>query len=177
VFEQSEMFPEIIPPDVVRFWKAALTLYELSRSKTKLTMQEVVDRMKIEEPTLPASVETIRRWRRETYPDLIDWPIKRGQLPPWCTRPEILAKLFDAAPVPLQSCDTLHLQTIEGVPMEMKLGEDGVYRITRWGGGLASMLAAGYALFLSLDGMDGHIDHVVHWCRVLAGILEVAQHL
>ena len=169
MFEQSEMFPDVIPDIVMRVWKAVLGWYATG-THNEPTVQQIVNRMvdpSVGDPTLPASVETIRR-ARKTFPDLLPWPIKRGQLPPWRTKPELLEKLIDATPLELKAPDVLHLQTLEGVTVEVSMGADGVYRIVRWMGGIAGAVAAACAAMLVLDGMDGHLDHVIHWCLLLA---------
>lgn len=168
------MFPALVPSIVSRIWRAALDLYRLNKSLDKLTVDQIVTRMGINDPDQPRSVETIRRARR-THPDLLPWPIKRGMQPPWMAKPEVLEKLIDATPVELTSADTLHLQTLEGVPVAAVWDNDGgFYRIVRWAGGIVGAMAAGYAAYLALDGMDGHFDHVIHWCLLAVG---AAPHL
>jgi len=169
VFEQSELFPEVIPDSVARIWKAVLDWYRLNHFGTP-TVQQIVDRMLLNDPALPSSVEYIRQ-RRIKHPDLLPWPIRRGQRPPWLHE---LTQPIDETPVVLNPSDTLHLTTLEGVQVEVAVGEDGILRIVRrWSGGIAGATAVAYAALIILDGMDGTYDHIIHWCRVLASAVHV----
>jgi len=169
VFEQSELFPEVIPDAVARIWKAVLDWYRLNRFGAP-TVQQIVDRMLLNDPALPASVEYIRQ-RRLKHPDLLPWPIRRGQRPPWLH--EALLPI-DEAPVVLAPTDTLHLTTLEGNTVEVIVGEDGLLHLVRkWSGGMTSGLVAALTAFIWLDAVDGHIDRVIHWCRVLAGVAHL----
>jgi hypothetical protein len=98
VFEQSELFPHDIPDIYPRIWNAVLGYYAASRIGPHPTVAQIVTRMETKElggdPTRAASVETIRRARKDVkWGHLLQpWPIKRGQQP---TDPALRALLFD----------------------------------------------------------------------------------
>lgn len=180
--QTEQLFPDLIPDIVVRIWKAVGRHYDTG---TRLMpTREMIVRLLAEDADKPASLSTVDRARRD-FPDLLPWPIKRGQQPPWLTRPDMLIEHHPLGSVAsadglLSDSTQLHLrweasdehgrrQTVEAVT-----DEHGVLRlVTRWRDTTATVAAA-LASFGLLDLLsDGRLDGVVHWCR----LLERAAHI
>jgi hypothetical protein len=70
-------------PDVVRnIWTAALEYYD-SGPRYRLTREQAARRAYI-------SPRTFDRARKK-YPDLLPWPIRRGDRPPWEANPDLFS--------------------------------------------------------------------------------------
>ena len=183
---QSHMFPQpkpspsecltrlqSIPPIdrliIERAWECALDRY--AHNKTPALQQvELKQRIRAKyKPDKPYSGSSWDRAHRE-YPELLPWPISYGQRPPW----EGVA--LDADPVEPAREDQAPVGVLvlpEGTVFESADGQRVAARhlnvlcngVLRWPLGI---VAAGFASFLLLDGMDGKYDHVIHWCWVFA---------
>ena len=76
VLQQIDLFPAEIPEYAIRYWQAAERWYK-STNRTP-TRDEFVKKF---DPPIPGT-RTFDRWKHD-HPDLMPWPPKRGQRPPW----------------------------------------------------------------------------------------------
>ena len=57
--------------------------------------------------------------------------------------------------------------------MDVDTDDDGRLRVVRWAGHAAPFLVATLSALAVLDAGDGKLDGIVHWCRMLGGMLHV----
>ena len=180
-FEQSDMFPDLLPWQAVEFWKAVKAIHGTGWRKP-ITRDMIANRVGYQ----PNQID---RWH-DKFPKLIPKPkeIKYGDQPPWVKKPELLDEYRDVVvddvdtrdhrlsgedtTGDLESYDIARYVDGHTEPLAVVVDENGVLRIARWGHGLVA-LAAALAFTIMLDGMDGRIDHVIRWCAIFGSHLRV----
>jgi hypothetical protein len=173
--EQSHLFPDLLPEIVVRIWQAARRHYATGTHRT-MTRIQLVKQLEAD-PGKPASTSTVDRARHD-YPKFLPWPIKRGQLPPWETQPEILADLTDATP-PVTTTTEIH-RIVEfgddGTFHEVQVISDsnGLLRLASHVRHILPALIAGTFGFVLIDVMsDGRADGLIRWCMLLGQCMRI----
>jgi len=166
--EQSELFPDLhlkIPPIARRIWTEALAYYKTGTLEP-LTQRLLSELLQRRNPSLPGGFRTVQRAFHD-HPQWLKWPILSGQRPPWepaPTAPEGGGKVIDSEPLALRSID---LVSGDGRMVAVTVDEQGFLHLARWKDALLTLAAGLATTVVVLDGMDGHIDHVIHWCRVM----------
>lgn len=170
------MDPDRIPVIVQRIWAAHKFHFSSPRwRKTRLTMLVLCGHLAEadghpEWEGLPSSPSTVERARRE-YPEYLPWPMHRYMRPPWEDQPVQLWPEDCADP----SGEILYLQRLDdaGNPsgtVPLLISPNGIVRaISRVPESLtaaAAMLSGG----MLLDGLDGRLDSVLHWCRFVGAV-------
>jgi hypothetical protein len=178
--DQYVLFPDLpdIPLIVRRIWVEALAYYD-TKTAVPLTQRHISKGLLRRNPELPGSLSTVERAFRTYDDDLLPWPILRGMRPPWesMSVPESTSALStDSEPVRLQIQDHLlqweafdergDKHTVQAVADKNGL----LHLVARR---MITMLAAGISAMITLDGLDGHIDAAIHWCRI---ILAMSAH-
>jgi len=167
-----DMFPALVPPIAVRYWKAIDRYFSIPGNIDPPTVKQVVDQMIALDADKPASPSTIDRACRR-FPQFCPKPkdIHRWMRPPWEPQPHKVMQ--QAAEIPrrvLLDCTDeatgLHTQ------VEAEADQTGLLRLVSR---LPVLLVAGVGTLAVLDTMDGKVDGAIHWC--LAFIKAVHQSL
>ena len=159
--EHPVLFPDDLPPIVQRIWDVVLHKHYAGATHQTPTRQAIANLLLEHYRDQACSLASVNR-AFHTYPHLLPWPIRRGQLPPWIEEPK---------PEAVVDCEPLRLMAFgdDGQPCIVEAVVDkrtGVPRI------ITHAVAAGFAMVPLLDALDGVTDHVIHWCRILVGALH-----
>jgi hypothetical protein len=175
---QDELFPDLlkVPPIVRRIW-AEILAYHATDTPVRLTQRMIAERLERRHPDQPCGLRTVQRAFHDYRKTLLPWPVWRGQRPPWEPQPEQVDEAVDPTPIAPQVADHLWLEAFDehGEPhtVEAAIGPDGILRvIADRAQRLTALIAAAYAAVVLLDSMDGHVDHVIHWCRVISAVIH-----
>lgn len=143
-----------------RYYKNSSTVYDMDREELRLRLRRY--------PDGPTSLSSVDR-AHHRHPDLLPWPIKRGMRPPWA---EIEPELEPITRAPADGVSGTQLALIDVVdPTGGKKTKAAL--VVRENGQVYARLMAAMtgmaATIVMMDGLDGKIDQIVHWCRFLLG--------
>jgi hypothetical protein len=165
-FDQGELFPEV-PPDIVeRIWQAADWHYKQPGVPKRLTRETLSRRLYEDKSNGPYSPSTIDRVRKK-YPNLVPWPIERGQKRPWLTQPsQPSGETVDPPPDIVARSFSFH-DDDRNQPVEVIADENGILRLaSRWKH-VSAAAAAAVSGFNLLDLLsDGQLNGVIRWCTL-----------
>lgn len=167
-----------LPLIVERIYKARDLYFAEHPRATKFTMVNCQDMLQrdlgvAEWAGEPWSISTIERARRD-YPEYLPykWPLHRWEQRPW-------AKDDDDDQFGDQGPDggsflMLPLRDAAGNEIEVPVRTEpnGVIRVLKSMPETVSAAAAILSGGLILDGMDGRADTIIHWCRVIYGMIH-----
>jgi hypothetical protein len=187
----SDQSPDIVPepPVIAQRIFAAKDLFFKRTPYAKFTLDalsELLHHGNLGNPQwegLPWSLSSIERARSDPETArFIPWPMTRWTTRPWLTNPELLTS---SSSVPLkpddQPCERIRVPLEgfdeEGNPIKVEaVAENGIIvKVVKLLPPSLAAVAASFATVLAADGMDGHFDHVIHWCRIVADLLPAVR--
>ena len=121
----------------------------------------------------PNSVSSFDRAHHD-WPQLLPWPMTADMTPPW----ESSASADDDQALPVDLRQQVPLFPVIALPDEsgatrrcqLVLRADGVVAAR-----VISGMVAVISVIVTMDGLDGKVDGVIHWCRVLIDAARVVH--
>lgn len=181
--QSDDMFPDLIPTIVQRIFCARDLHFKRKPYATRFTREECSTLLHYESFGRPEwkglawSLASIDR-ARDLFPKLLPWPLTRWTPRPWEQQVVESAPLAELQPDDAVA-DGEHL-LLKAFDEQGKVRiveavadfESGMLRLVKHlpPHSAASLVAAAFAAWLVLDGLDGRFDAIVHWCRVFAHI-------
>lgn len=172
-YTQPSLFPDHLPAVVLNYWDA-IAKYHRTQTRREPTLDEIAKRMDI-------GVSTLYRARKK-HPDLMPWPVARGQRPPWEPTPEpepIAPEPLNLVPLDLQPELRLVTRDEDGQEhmLPVVVDQQGLVRVVSHTRTLvvATATLATPVLWRVLDFVsDGRVDGAVKWCHLAARLLARA---